>query len=438
MSRYRKKKRMNSGSIAASIAFLVVFPVYFLYQTLAQLGYIEPFLGTYFTAGAVAATPLLVVAYLLTPLNQRSSRSSVTHLFFALLYVFSISVGAGIVMGAPEETTSPHLAYVFKFVVLFWLARLVDGQARSFHRVCTVALIGIIATVAALGSEGQLLGASLIQASDGGYELDYQGLAFAYIVMLIYCATGMTRALRLLLYVVSVGMLFLIGARSEFVALFLLAATIEFCKARSRGVFLLLLTAMTAIGFATYLIAARSLPDQRMFALLDLGDDQSAIERARVFELALGTIADSPLFGAYASYPPGDYAHNIFSAWVDLGLVGFILLAILLVAPSTSLLGKFLKYSRSDLYVQSLASLMVTLLLLAFAKSYTYQLMPIAIGLYCRFMALRGQPNLLTHESGVDSSPRPRIAGLPHRSSRRQPSRVSTVFRCFQPELMWR
>ena len=51
-------------------------------------------------------------------------------------------------------------------------------------------------------------------------------------------------------------------------------------------------------------------------------------------QFALNSIAADPIFGEYGSYyvlgSAGKYAHNILSAWVDLGILGFSLLVALL------------------------------------------------------------------------------------------------------------
>jgi hypothetical protein len=380
---------VNAGHVLAAIAFFLLFPVYFFYQISVQAGYIEPVLGGYFTAGAIAALPLLAISYKQHASSLVASNSFIAFAFFAFLALLGFRVLIGMQTGADDEITLSHLAYILKFVALFLIALLVNGQARGFRRLLNVLMVGIIATVLVTGSEGQFLQAALLEALYEGFLLDYQGLAYAYIVLVIYCAPSLSRNWRITLYAASLASLFLIGARSEFVGLVLLAGVIEFCKSRSRQMFFLVLGVLILISVVSYLALQDSLGDNRILGLLKLSSDQSAIERGELHSLALHTIAANPLFGSYASYEPGYYAHNILSAWVDLGLAGFLLLAALLAIPAISLLKQFRRCSRDDLYVQSLSSMLLTAVLLLFAKNYTYQMIPIAIGLYCRFEVVR-------------------------------------------------
>jgi hypothetical protein len=376
---------IKNGHTFAATAFFLIFPAYFYYQTFAQAGYIEPVLGGYFTAGAIAAMPLLILGYWQQARSQLVSGSPIAFLFLFFLAFFGLHVLFGIQSGANEETTLPHLAYIVKFFALFLLARVVNGQERRFHRLCTLLLIGIIATVIATGSEGQFLQASILEAFNEGFQLDYQGLAYAYVVLVIYCAPSLSRGGRIALYASSLPVLFLIGARSEFAGFFLLAGAIELCKSKSRVVFLLVVLTLAVISAVAYVALENELSDHRIFGLLKLSSDESALERRDLHRLALQTIDANPVLGSYASYEPGHYAHNILSAWVDLGFAGFLLLMVLLAMPTLSLLHHFRRCSRDDLYVQCLASMLFTVMLLAFAKNYTYQMTPIAIGLYCRF-----------------------------------------------------
>ena len=77
-----------------------------------------------------------------------------------------------------------------------------------------------------------------------------------------------------------------------------------------------------------------SIPDNRILELLDLSHSTSANKRHHLTMHAVQTIKAHPFLGDYASYAPGYYSHNILSAWVDLGLFGFIYLNAILVIPA--------------------------------------------------------------------------------------------------------
>ncbi|MDR7271843.1 O-antigen ligase [Pelomonas saccharophila] len=403
----------RTGHTLAAWAYFIIFPAFICYQILAIAGYISPALGGYFTAGASVAFPLLLLGLKRhrIPLSRGSSFVALTFACFLALWAFRVLTGMQ--AGADDEITSSHWAYIFKFIVLFLVARLLDGDAAGFHRYCTLALLAVAALVAVEGSGGQFLQASILQGLYAGFLLDYQGMAYAYMVMLAYCVLPLAIGWRFAVYLISFGALFLIGARSEFVGFVLMVGVVEYCKARSRPALLMKVLALIAV-LAVFFFQYRSeFADNRIFAILEMSNDQSVMERAELHDAAVNTIQDKPLTGDYASYKPGNYAHDILSVWVDLGLVGFLLLLACIVAPLLVLLLQFARRSRDNLYVLTLAVCMVNALMVFFAKNYTYQMIPIALGLYCRYRAVRHPRTLLARNPARMLPPGPDLTTTP-------------------------
>src|SRR5690606_10666433 len=74
------------------------------------------------------------------------------------------------------------------------------------------------------------------------------------------------------------------------------------------------------------------IPNSRMMQLFDLEGSSSGKARSEFFSYALLEVfsgLDKVIFGSYGSYVTvgglGAYPHNIFSAWINLGIIGFIL-----------------------------------------------------------------------------------------------------------------
>jgi O-antigen ligase len=101
------------------------------------------------------------------------------------------------------------------------------------------------------------------------------------------------------------------------------------------------------------------------------------------------TVTSNPVLGDYGSYPVGEYAHNLFSVWVDLGLLGFLLFSTLLLVPLVHLLTQFNARARDPEYVLALTVLILSIALFLTSKNFTYQLLPVAVGLYSRDCARR-------------------------------------------------
>jgi len=372
------------------MSFVLLFPAFFFYQSAVAVGFVSNFLRGYFTAGAAITLPLLLVALAFARHLRPVSTSAPMMLFTVFMTLFASYVIVGALTGANEEITSTYLAYLLKFVAIFLAVTLVNGQESRFQRLCRLLFLGMVVTALTTASDGKFLQGAITVALGGQFFLDYQGLAYAYIVVLIYTVPSLHYLPRLALYAGSVVALFLIGARSEFAGFLVLVLVIEFCKARSRKRFLLTLAAMSTVASLAFMQLAENFSDHRIFALLEVSSDQSVIERSDLMEDALRTIEENPISGKYASYEQGHYAHNVLSAWVDFGLLGFLVLSGFLVALLGVHLRLFKTHARHDLYVQSISCAVFTVLLMLVAKHYTYQMIPVAAGLTYRMHCVLG------------------------------------------------
>ncbi len=105
---------------------------------------------------------------------------------------------------------------------------------------------------------------------------------------------------------------------------------------------------------------------------------------------AINTIAANPVLGDYASYPAGDYAHNVLSAWVDLGLFGFIFLIALLLLPALSLIPRGLSgASTSHECLLAFFLLSVTLFLLLTSHYFVDMTTGAALGAFSNYRSRR-------------------------------------------------
>jgi len=112
-----------------------------------------------------------------------------------------------------------------------------------------------------------------------------------------------------------------------------------------------------------------------------------------MFSFATLTIQDNPIFGDYGSYVQygtvkgiGSYAHNVASAWVNLGLLGFILYISAICIALYQVMKIFFSRRYRDVvstmtYVFSIA-IIISLL---FSKNYSFMLFGLMVGLTSRF-----------------------------------------------------
>lgn len=344
----------------------------------------NPIFGGFFTAGCVAVFPFILFFYLKDIWVFGFGKSFVGWLYLAFLLWFSGQVLLHWDVSSLDITSS-HAAYIFKFLVLFMIARLIDPTSKSFSRWVVLFFFLTTGIILRQALDGNLLLAEISRQENPDFQLDYQGVGHAVLILAIFCAPLIKW--RSLVYLFAILALFLSGARSELVALIFAASLVELCKTRSPALIISLISLLLPVLFI--LLQWVELPDHRVFNIFRPAADASVQERSVQIADALNTIQSNPLTGAYASYAGGNYAHNILSAWVDLGLLGFIFLIFVLIVPFGKLVFQFNSMRKQPLYVITLVIFSISILLLTFAKSFTYQSVPLAIGLYCRLRALK-------------------------------------------------
>lgn len=374
------------GSRLAFVAYLAVFPGFWVYHLLVAQGLLQPYLRGYSVAIAVVVLPLLTLAYVRH--LRRGGRTNPMDALFVIFVAFWLLTALGhALQGADPAIVQSHLGSIPQWLSLYLITRLLDLRDLALRRAVRLAFAVMTAIVFAnLSNESFALEAAEVTIDDRVSLATYQDFALIYLVtVLFFAVTCGSTVRRLMLYGVSTVTLFLVGARTEFVALLLSVLLVELCLARHRAA-VLAGYGLFAISLALVLQAVVELsPENRVVNLVvRRADDYSVQERIVMTASALKTIAHSPLSGSFASYRPGEYAHNFLSAWVDLGLAGFLGLCVLLALPLLNLSLQFRSRAREADYVLVLTMLMVSILLLLSAKFFAYGLTPLAMGLYAR------------------------------------------------------
>jgi hypothetical protein len=166
----------------------------------------------------------------------------------------------------------------------------------------------------------------------------YQGFATSMMIMSVISITGQVELWRkLALVLVALISLFMMGARSEFVAFvvscFALSGAMTIHSIQGR--------IFTGLMFVIFVVLWFNYQDvfmqTRQAELLQVGSSSSVIARLEFNEIAWEQIRQSPLFGVFGgnflTLEGGEYAHNMLSAWVTLGAVGFLLYGVLAFTP---------------------------------------------------------------------------------------------------------
>jgi hypothetical protein len=384
---------MKLNSAIAAFCWIIVFPGFIIYQTAVQLAMIPPALGGYYTASIGFALFILIYPYLdKWPIKQSlwivvwRKHIRLDILFWMYVCLMLMATLLGITREVDSAITDPLLAYIFKFIGLYVLASLTPWENLKFLKLVQLIHILICILLITNASEGAYL-ANLVLLDDREQDLDYHGLALAFSVISL-TAGHWTASIpwRWIQWQLSLTGLFLIGARSEFVGTCIAILVIEFSRRKKFAECMALALIPICVVAAFYLLAYTMENESRVFGLLNLAIDESSTIRKELSLDAWATIIKNPISGAFASYEPGHYAHNILSAWVDLGLIGFIVLCLLVTLPISSILFGRKSAASSTYRHLVLGCLMMCITMLIFAKTYFYQMIPIVLGMYARLL----------------------------------------------------
>lgn len=382
-----RKTGTFSPTFIAHTAFLLLFPGFFFYQTLLGIGAIGAYLGGYFTLVALLLLPPLAYAF---ALSAKANRNYITQIdiclvflgaYYAFVLVVNYFAGKDLII---VERYAQALIFCIETYIIF---RLVDLGDRTFLRIVIVSLLVMSAITYYFSVGGFFFLQALGEAKDPNSLATYQGFARSYIyTYLIVASTIRFVVVRYVLYVVVTSALFLNGARSEFSAVLFLIPVNELYYARHRlyAVFTIVLASVILIGGVDYIVA--NLPENRILQLLDLSHSSSANMRDRFAHDALRTIYENPVFGDFASYPDGHYAHNVITTWVDFGLFGFVFFsALLLWHGAWLLLNGFFSAKKDKDFVLAWSFVSVTILWAMTAKSMPDMCVGAALGAFARY-----------------------------------------------------
>jgi len=372
--------------LIAIAAFFALFPGFFYYHTLLGTGTTGAFLGGYFSPMSLAfMLPLAAMEF--RRCRRIPRRISTIELHYAVFLIyFLIIIVCNSIAGANRAIVINHLLCILFMINTFIIFRVIDFASLTFRITALAALVSMSAIAFSYSVNGVFYLGALGVAKDADSLATYQGFARSYLITFL-ATIAFTRSLtiRVALYGLGAATLFVNTARSEFVALLFAIPIVEFYFSRQKLLFVLA-AALICVWVNLYLdqIMA-SLPDNRILELLDLSHSTSANKRHHLSVHAMQTIAAHPLLGDYASYKPGYYSHNILSAWVDLGLFGFVYLIALLLLPAIPMfIREYFAGRRDGNFILGFGLVCCTALLLITSHYFTDMLIGATLGIYAQ------------------------------------------------------
>ncbi len=380
------------GAVAvAPMAFYILFPGFFAYHTLVGIGAIGPFLGGYFSLASLAMfLPLSVTYYVaVKSASYRVARTDLQFGLFLAYFFVVVVINAG--FGANAEQVRQHMQSILYLINIYLIFKHIDFSQKRTMRLTMLSLALMSLTIFFFSQDGSFQPGQGGAADSAESVVTYQGFARSYVLTFVAVICFTRRALaRWALYAIAVAALFLNGARSELAVVVVLFPLIEAYRVRNglHALFLALLALIAvAIGPEN---AMDRLPGSRVWELFNLSQSESANARVDLTQRALQTIGTNPVLGSYASYMPGGYAHNILSAWVNLGFFGFIYLLAMLVLTALRLLREGRQTAAcSSHFLLAWSLICMSLFLLIAAKTFDDMFVGAAMGAYANWQSAR-------------------------------------------------
>jgi hypothetical protein len=332
-----------------------------------------------FGAVNLALLPMLLLA--VTAFANRYPsvfRSGYFLLFLALIFWTVLWLSYNIFV-TPVHSEHMALAATLSFWAgMFCVGLLLPLHSRRFKKVLWVAWAGMIVLAALTFDATQFQSVGSVTEGVATYQQTARSMLVTSAMMI---ATTPKAPIRIGVAAASFATLFVLGGRSELVGLVAAYTLMEFLLNRrsAMGRAMLSLGILTTLGFIASNL--QILQASRQLEILHFTESGSWLARVQFLRLALGQISESPLLGVYGGhrfFGEGAYAHNILSAWVSLGLPGFLIyLSLSFGCAWTSL-----RLLIEDVSSRSarMATLMNTsaIILVLFSKSVYWELPPFA------------------------------------------------------------
>jgi hypothetical protein len=382
----------------SEFAFLLLFPGFFAYHSLVGLDYLNPFLGGFFRPLSIIFLPLLIFLFFRRFNARKIILNRLDYIFIVIIFYASFvglvhyALGSGFVIEV--ELFESTISQLILNLAMYLLARTIDYENSTLKYMAIFGLFAMCVVVFLnIGQSGIFYLA--MDAVDRDAVAGYQGFARSIVVTAIF-VLATTKDVRLFLAIslIVISALFVNGARSELigfaVSLFFMIIYKFNIKASLFGLIALLFLLLAAI----LLVPSEIIEHNRFMELLNEGRlASSAVARGELSDAAIESIVNNIFLGDYGSYAlngfegVGGYAHNLLSAWVDLGVFGFILYVASFIIVGVAVFNARNNEKNGDV----LSSIVVgffffTMPLMLFSKNYGYLLFGLTIGFSARML----------------------------------------------------
>lgn len=386
--------RLSEDGVVRAISlslFFLLFPGFYFYHQALAAGLIPAYLGGFFSP----ICALALVVYMPFYRYFLSSFSCAPEYFSVfLLFIFWCTFLAFLAYSHVPRDYMASALYQYANTLLIWVVLMLLGMSITFEGkwfrymlilsgvVMSTMLVLYVATTGSL----QYYALKIHDVEEG--VATYQGFArSACILSFAILAVSRKLSHKLVVSFLSIFVLFVLSARSEFVAYVVSVLALFALTSRSNKgqaiVFMFFVVLLSVAGAVFYDVLSAT----RQAGLIDLSKDSSWSARSELLSDAIDRINASPVMGQFGRHfeliGSGGYAHNMLSVWDSFGLIGFILFFILNVFPLYDSTRRIFIIGKIDSFIvfYFLVSFSCIFLLLL-AKPYYWPIPALGWGLY--------------------------------------------------------
>ncbi|MGY6563344.1 MAG: hypothetical protein ACXIU5_01275 [Halomonadaceae bacterium] len=387
----------------SALGFFVLFPGFILYHTLVAMGMIPALLGGLF--GVVSVMLFVVYCALLSSqlhvlLSATRGYALLTFAFFAYVLLWALVnfglVGGGIMRVALIQTIETLVLWLVLFIMGYRVPLESPRLARAFWLAFALIAGYLLFHVA---TTGQWMFFARRMVEEGGDNVStYQGYARSALVLLVFLIAISERAVvRAGLIVLGAFVMFVLGARSELYSFLALTLVLLLLWAGMSVKYMLTLLAVIAALIALVVSQFEALAGSRQLQVLDLSGTSSWLARQNLGQRASEQILANPLLGRFGGHIrspeiTGGYAHSMISAWVNYGLLGFVLYLGLTVSAFVGATYRLLFVGARDArWVFAFSINFVCLLLIVLAKPVFWPLPALGWGAFANALVTSRQ-----------------------------------------------
>jgi hypothetical protein len=320
--------------------FIILFPFFFIYSVLLAYD-LSIYIPGYFSLFSIILIFLVLIKYTIFTENQEIKLYFIEIIFIVLMmYIFFIGV-INYYLNTFHEYSLSLLIYSLQGVIFnltcYFLGKEIQLKNIFFKKLYL--FLFFTCTLLVLINLNDL-GMFYLKLDSENSELlsTYQSFARTLVIMSFFSfALTFKTSLNNIVIIVALISLFFNSARTEFVlfglSIFLYLIIFDFKQTFIKMIIVLFLV---VIGFYSNPELWNIVYDSRLWDLISNTEYSTSLTaRLETIIFALESIKSNFFIGSYASYIDtlglGLYAHNILSAWADLGLLGFFLYIIIIV-----------------------------------------------------------------------------------------------------------